>query len=125
VDSGYLTAKDVARLRAMGAVGDVLGRFIDADGIEVSEDLAERTLALQLDEIRKIPITIAVASGREKAAVARAALLSGLCTILVADSDVVTGILALDDQQAPDSPHISPPSTRPARGHSSIGGDLP
>ena len=102
VDSGYVTAKDVARLRAMGAVGDVLGRFIDADGAEVSEDLAARTVALQLEEIRRVPISIAVASGAEKAWVARAALLSGLCTVLVADSDVVSGILALDDETSLD-----------------------
>lgn len=99
VESGYLTAKDVARLRAIGSVGDVLGRFIGADGREVSEDLSERTVALSLDEIRKAPVSIAVASGVEKAAVARAAVTSGLCTSLVADSDVVEGILRLDAGQ--------------------------
>jgi deoxyribonucleoside regulator len=119
VDSGYVTAKDVARLRAMGAVGDVLGRFIDADGAEVSEDLAARTVALQLEEIRTVPISIAVASGAEKAWVARAALLSGLCTVLVADSDVVSGILALDDETSLESEVA--PTTRATRIHSYTG----
>ncbi|MQA79137.1 MAG: sugar-binding transcriptional regulator [Streptosporangiales bacterium] len=99
VESGYLSAKDVARLRAVGAVGDVLGRFIGADGREVSDELSARTVALSLDEIRQAPVTIAVASGVEKAAVAHAALTSGMCTILVADSDVVEGILRLDAGQ--------------------------
>lgn len=96
VECGYLTPKDVARLRVMGAVGDVLGRFIDAEGNEVSSDLSERTVALEIEDIRQAPVAIAVASGAEKASVARAALVTGLCNILVADSDTVTGILQSD-----------------------------
>ena len=114
VESGYLSAKDIARLRAIGAVGDVLGRFLDSDGNEASDDLAERTIALQLEDIRKVPVSIAVASGIEKAAVARAALSSRLCTVLVADADVVGGILQLEnDVQQPRSIH------------STTGGDTP
>ncbi len=126
VESGYLTAKDVARLRVIGAVGDILGRFIDANGKEVSADLCERTVALQLDEIRKAPVSIAVASGVEKAAVARAALTNGLCTILVADSDTVTSILRPDGVDAVTNRNdrgASGPATAAARTHTLSGSE--
>lgn len=131
VESGYLTAKDIARLRAIGAVGDVLGRFLDADGNEASEELAERTIALELTDIRKVPVTIAVASGVEKAAIARAALTSRLCTVLVADSDVVTGILRLEDPPGAGSrPHgvvglVGEQDAHPTPVHSTTGGETP
>ena len=44
VENGYLTAADVEELARRGAVGDVLGRYIDADGNVVDPQLdAERS----------------------------------------------------------------------------------
>lgn len=93
VDAGYLDRDTVERLRKRGATGDLLGRFINAAGIEVDESLRDRTLALSLDEIRQAPCSIAVASGRAKADIARAAAGNGLCTVLVTDSDVAAELL--------------------------------
>lgn len=93
VDAGYLNRDAVEELRQRGATGDLLGRFIRADGHEVDEGLRDRTVALTLDEIRRAPCTVAVASGRAKAGIARAAAANGLCTVLVTDSDVAAELL--------------------------------
>lgn len=93
VDAGYLDRNAVEWLRGRGAVGDLLGRFINAAGEEVDDGLRDRTIALTLDEIRKAPCAIAVASGRAKADIARAAAANRLCTVLVTDSDVATELL--------------------------------
>lgn len=93
VGAGYLDRDAVERLRRRGATGDLLGRFIDHAGREVDEHLRDRTIALTLDEIRSAPCSIAVASGRAKADIARAAAANGLCTVLVTDSDVAAELL--------------------------------
>lgn len=85
VESGYLSAADVESLVARGAVGDVLGRFVDADGEIVDHDLDERTLGLGLDELAASPRSIAVLAGEAKRRVCLAALRAGLVKVLITD----------------------------------------
>lgn len=93
VEAGYLASADVDRLTELGATGDLLGRFVDADGNEVDRSLRERTIALTLAEVRNAPCSIAVASGVAKAKVARAVAGNGLCTVLVTDFEVATRLM--------------------------------
>ena len=67
VDSGYLTPDDVAGLVRRGAVGDVVGRYIDAAGAIVDERLDERTIGLPLESLRAAQLSIAVIAGRSQA----------------------------------------------------------
>ncbi|MEV4799675.1 sugar-binding domain-containing protein [Nonomuraea sp. NPDC049421] len=85
VDSGQIDAGDLARLAAAGAVGDVLGRFIDAEGRIVDPDLDGRTLGLSLDLLRSAATSVALVSGTAKRAVCRAVVSSGLCDVLITD----------------------------------------
>lgn len=85
VDSGYLTAEDVAALAERGAVGDVVGRFITADGSVADQELNARTLGITLEELRAASTSIAVIAGEAKHAVCRAVVSSGLCTTLITD----------------------------------------
>jgi len=73
------------RLVSKGAVGDVLGRFIDADGNVVDSLLDQRTVGLGLDDIRGAKRAIAVISGSAKKDVCRTVVASGLCTVLITD----------------------------------------
>jgi deoxyribonucleoside regulator len=86
VESGYLTPEDIERLRAAGAVGDVLGRFISADGSVVDPVLDRRTLGLDLSDMSQVKLRIAVAAGPRKHAVVLAALRRNLCNVLVTDA---------------------------------------
>jgi deoxyribonucleoside regulator len=85
VDSGYLTADDVATLAARGAVGDVVGRFITEDGSVADEELNSRTLGLTLEELRSAHSSIAVIAGKAKQRITHAVVSSGLCTTLITD----------------------------------------
>ena len=96
VDSGYLTRDDVAELVRRGAVGDVVGRYIDANGHIVDPGLDERTVGLGLDQLRSAATAILVVAGESKHDVARAIVMSGLCTVLV--SDEATALALLDKQ---------------------------
>lgn len=93
VDSGYLTRDDVAELERKGAVGDVIGRFINADGNIVDSALDERTVGLALEELRAAQTAIFVVAGEPKHDVARAVVTSGLCTVIVTDEATAHNLL--------------------------------
>lgn len=103
VDSGYLTADDVAELVRKGAVGDVVGRFIDADGNAVDPALDARTLGLGLDSLRAAETAIFVVAGTAKRDIARAVITNGLCTVVVTDeataSDMLDGARRLEGRK--------------------------
>ena len=93
VSSGYLEDADVDRLLELGAVGDVLGRYIDADGNIVDPALNDRTLGLTVADLRAADTAIAVVSGRAKWPVCRALVRSGACTVLVTDEECAKNLL--------------------------------
>ncbi len=84
--AGYLTAEDMAVMRAAGAVGDVLGRFIDRDGEPVPNPLEERILALSLDDLRAIPWSVCVAGGPDKVDAIFAAVRARIFNVLITDA---------------------------------------
>jgi deoxyribonucleoside regulator len=92
VDSGYLTAAQVSELVRRGAVGDVVGRYIDASGNIVDPELDARTVGIGLEQLRLADTAVAVISGGSKHAVARAIVSSGLCTVLVTDEHTARAI---------------------------------
>jgi deoxyribonucleoside regulator len=93
VDSGYLTAGDVAELVRRGAVGDVVGRYIDSAGNTVDPDLDARTVGLGLNQLRSATTAIFAVAGSAKHGVARAVVTSGLCTVLVSDESTARALL--------------------------------
>ena len=94
VQSGYITAADIAQLRALGAVGDVLGRFIGADGRIIDPALDARTIGLDHAQARAKSISIGVAVGREKHEIVLASLRARLINVLVTDEQ--TALAALE-----------------------------
>jgi deoxyribonucleoside regulator len=90
---GYLSPAELASLRAKGAVGDILGRFVSADGRVADPDLDARTLGLPLEHLAGSPVTLALVAGPEKHAVARAALTARLISVLVTDDTTARSLL--------------------------------
>ena len=93
VDSGYLTSDDVAELVRRGAVGDVIGRYIDADGNTVDPSLDERTVGLSHAQLRAAELAVFVIAGESKHDVARAVVANGLCTVVVTDEATAGALL--------------------------------
>lgn len=100
VDSGYLTRDDVAELVRRGAVGDVVGRYIDADGNTVDPSLDERTVGLSHAQLRAAKLAVFVIAGEAKHHVARAVVSNGLCTVLVTDELTAGALLDSEDSAA-------------------------
>ncbi len=93
VESGYLSADDVTELARRGAVGDVVGRFINANGNVVDPSLDERTLGLGHHVLRSADTAIFVVAGAAKHDIARAVVASGLCTVIVTDEETALELL--------------------------------
>lgn len=94
LESGYISPADLNRLISHGAVGDVVGRFIDADGKIVDAALDARTLGVEHEQLRSAAISIAVVAGAAKKEIAKAVAVSGLCTVLVTDEQTALALLA-------------------------------
>jgi deoxyribonucleoside regulator len=93
VDSGYLRAADIDELVRKGAVGDVVGRYVDANGNIVDPGLDERTVGLGLEALRRAELGIFVVAGAAKHDIARAVVTNGLCTVVVTDEATARSLL--------------------------------
>ncbi len=85
VSSGYLDARDIDDLGEKGAVGDILGRFIDRRGKVVDGALDARTIGLKLDSLKGRDRVVGVCSGKAKHPIALAALRMGYVNVLITD----------------------------------------
>lgn len=95
VESGVITIQEQEQLSRQGAVGDVLGRFINLAGEIVDPAVDDRTIGLTLDEIRELNTSIAVSVGESKSEITSAVLNAGLCTTLVTESAIAEKILSM------------------------------
>ncbi|MEV0378633.1 sugar-binding domain-containing protein [Nonomuraea sp. NPDC050643] len=84
--------RDTENLRQ--AVGDVCMRIYDRDGAPVTYPGSERLVAPKLEELRRIPHTIAVAVGAEKVLSIVAGARGGYFRQLVTDTPTAEGLVA-------------------------------
>ncbi len=96
VASGYLDERDLAELQRAGAVGDVLGRFLSAEGRIALPALDERTVGLPLADLGTKPLTVGVAAGPGRGPIVLAALRAGCLRHLVTDEATAAWLLAHD-----------------------------
>jgi DNA-binding transcriptional regulator LsrR (DeoR family) len=92
--SGMITASEFAEIERAGAVGEMLGRFVDAHGRPVAAGINERALAVRLEEIPARQV-VAIAGGRDKPRAIAAALESRLITGLVTDEATAREVVAI------------------------------
>jgi deoxyribonucleoside regulator len=85
--SGFLNERDASRLKMAGAVGAVCGRFFDEQGNRCLHDLADRTIGLNLNELKKIKHKILISAGVEKIQAVLGALKGKLADVLIIDLD--------------------------------------
>jgi DNA-binding transcriptional regulator LsrR (DeoR family) len=97
--TGMITAEEFAEVERAGAVGEVLGRFVGADGRPVAAGINERALAVRLEELAGRQI-VAIAGGRDKPRAIAAVLQSGLVTGLITDEATAREVVALGSAAA-------------------------
>jgi DNA-binding transcriptional regulator LsrR (DeoR family) len=77
-----------------GPVGDACCRFFDAAGRAIRGVVHDRVLAVELDDLRRIPVVVGVATGVEKAPGVLGALRGGVIDGLVTDASLALTLLS-------------------------------
>ena len=90
---GLVTSEDLYRLRMLGAVGEILGRFFNREGRPVNSQLDDRLVGITLEQLRRIPVVMIVAGGSEKVYALLGAIRGGLMNHLVTDENTARLIL--------------------------------
>lgn len=95
----YGLPKDVTldQLLAAGAKGDMMGQFIDANGLAIDHEINHRAIALSLKALRSVPNVVLSSGGAHKVEAIAAALKSNLVTTLVSDERTVRSALEVLD----------------------------
>lgn len=111
VDVAYLSVGDVTQqslqvryglpegmnekiLHKAGALGDLMGRYLDASGKEIDHPLNRQVLSPAMDDFRRIGSRIVASGGPHKHRILHAVAASGLANILITDTDSARAMLA-------------------------------
>ena len=78
-----------------GALADLAGLFFDAEGRYVQSELNARRIAIDVKQLQRTPVVIAVAGGDAKTEAIRAVCMTGLITCLVTTSSVAQRLLEM------------------------------
>ncbi len=105
VRSGCLSGEEIRALRARGAVGDVLGNYVDIDGRPIASAHQQRLVALSVDDLRRIDAVVAVVSEAEKPRAILGTLRAAVIDVLVVDERNARAVLDLagDDRRTADT----------------------
>ncbi len=100
VRSGCLSLGEIARLREQGAVGDVLGNFVDVQGNLIASPHSSRLIALSMSDLRRIDTVIAIVSEAEKPLAILGVLRAHVIDVLVLDERNARAVLDLASETA-------------------------
>lgn len=98
VESGYVDAAMMRELARRGAVGDILGRFVNERGEIVAPELDNRTIGLRPERLRDKAYAIGVCVGEGKHRIARACVRAGYVNVLVTDEATADFLLEHGDE---------------------------
>jgi DNA-binding transcriptional regulator LsrR (DeoR family) len=90
-----------ANERMLTAAGDVIRHYFDAEGKLIDWEGEDRMIAVASERLRRVPLSIGVAAGEEKAVAIVGAARAGLISALVTDTrtaEAVIGALRADAQ---------------------------
>jgi DNA-binding transcriptional regulator LsrR (DeoR family) len=91
---GTIMPEEYRELEHAGAVGEVLGQFLDASGRPVAADINERAVAIRLGDIKGRQV-VAIAGGPTKTRAIAAVLESRVITGLITDETTAQAIVEL------------------------------
>jgi len=90
---GHISERDRERLLAAGAVGDMSTRFFTPEG-EPVHVLDERLIAVEWDDLKRVPLVVAMAAGLDKRQAILGALRTGRMNVLVTDEATAREVLS-------------------------------
>jgi DNA-binding transcriptional regulator LsrR (DeoR family) len=94
VEAGFLSGDDMRALSKQAAVGDMAGQLFSADGKTHASSHNKRIIGITLDELSKIPTSMAVAAGSEKVTAIVGALRTRAFNVFCTNDETAQRILA-------------------------------
>ncbi len=91
--AGYLDDAMLGRLKSAGAVGEICGRFYDPQGNICLPEMDERTIAVDLNNLKTKRISAAIAAGTNKVDAILGMLRGGFCNVLITSEETAKSLL--------------------------------
>jgi DNA-binding transcriptional regulator LsrR (DeoR family) len=89
-----LSAEDLAALHDREVIGDCCCTFFDRNGRVLKGPLHDRTIAIDLDQLKRTPNTVGVVRSVTKAPAVKTFLTMGVLNTLITDSECAKRILS-------------------------------
>lgn len=94
--AGYFSEEDVKILDEKKTIGDICSRLFDHDGNITNESLNERTIGIELNELREKSYAILIAGGMNKVGGIYGALKGKYANVLITDQFTAKNLLELE-----------------------------
>ncbi|MCE5209156.1 MAG: sugar-binding transcriptional regulator [Chloroflexi bacterium] len=91
--AGYFDQALIHELGRHGVVGEICGRFYDADGKIAAPEIQQRILAIELDNLKKKKFSVAIAGQPKKIEAIRGLLKGGYSNVLITDETTARELL--------------------------------
>jgi len=91
IERGIISKDEQADLIKIGAVSDLMGRFLDKNGVQAPVQLGDCAVGLHYEDVRGARI-LALAGGTSKASATLAALRTGVITDLIVDENLARAV---------------------------------
>ena len=101
--TGYYDEKDMESMRQKNVVGAVCMQFFDINGSTEAFEADNCVIGVDIKKLRRVPHSIGVASGPEKARAIQGAIKGGFVNVLVTDVECGKRLLELDEVTEPAS----------------------
>jgi deoxyribonucleoside regulator len=92
--TGYMDDTLLELLRGVGAVGEICGRFYNDQGNICMEELNERTIAVELDNLKTKRVSASIAAGIDKVDAILGMLAGKYCNVLITSDDTAKELLS-------------------------------
>ncbi|HKJ95265.1 MAG TPA: sugar-binding transcriptional regulator [Gammaproteobacteria bacterium] len=99
---GLVSDRDAHELTEAGAVGDVLGHYLDDRGSLVDHPLNQRVIAFDPRGLRELPQAVLVSGGQRRIPIIRAALRAGYANVLITDEQSAKALIPAERRPAED-----------------------
>jgi DNA-binding transcriptional regulator LsrR (DeoR family) len=97
--AGFCGNREIEDLNQQGAIGEVCSRFYDIDGNLIQSDLADRTIAIELEKLKNIPYSIGIAESVEKAPSIIGGLRGGYINTLITTEETANAIIEIIEEK--------------------------
>lgn len=94
IEALHLSRAEQEAFARSGAVGDICARYFDRSGQEVDSAVHDRVLAIELDDLKRIPTVAGVALGTAKGRSIAAAVRGGVLDVIICDESAARAALA-------------------------------